>query len=87
MMMMMMMMICNNYIFRCIFKFIFLQPFLSSHLLVFNIPNANYNKIKYCIEYFLSNKKRLIGRVFARWSGGPGFNPRSRHTKDLKDGT
>ena len=29
----------------------------------------------------------LVGRVFAEWSGRPGFNPRSCHTKDFKNGT
>ena len=29
----------------------------------------------------------LVGRVFCQWPGRPGFSPRSRHTKDLKNGT
>ena len=29
----------------------------------------------------------LVGRVFAKWSGRPGFNPRSHHTKNFKNGT
>ena len=34
-------------------------------------------------------KNRLIGLVGSvrQWSGRPGFNPRSRHTKDFKNGT
>ena len=29
----------------------------------------------------------LVGRVFHQWSGRSRFNPRSRHTKDFKNGT
>ena len=29
----------------------------------------------------------LVGRVFANGPERPGFNPRSRHTKDFKNGT
>ena len=29
----------------------------------------------------------LAVRVFAKWPGRPGFNPRSSHTKDSKNGT
>ena len=29
----------------------------------------------------------LEGRVFAQWSGRPGFSPRSGHIKDFKNGT
>ena len=28
-----------------------------------------------------------IGLNVRQWSGRPGFNPRSRHTKDFKNGT
>ena len=42
----------------------------------------------YICYYILFNRLiGLVGRVFAKWIGRPGFNPRSSHTKDFKNGT
>ena len=33
----------------------------------------------------MSNTK--LDRIVRQWSGRPGFNPKSRHIKDFKNGT
>ena len=47
------------------------------------------NSICYYINHYTTSESNqligLMGRVFA--NGGPGFNPKSCHTKDFKNGT
>ena len=38
------------------------------------------------IKVYLNRLIGLVGSVH-QWSGRPGFNPRSNHTKDFKNGT
>ena len=44
------------------------------------------NKNLYSLQYVFS-AHCSIGLSVHQWSGRPGFNPRSRHTKNFKNGT
>ena len=53
------------------------QKFLSISLIFF----------LYSSSFYLYEFIGLVGRVVAKWSEWPGFNPRSRHTTDFNNGT
>ena len=55
------------------------DPFISKqkHFLLFCIIIKKKKK----------KKKTDIGLAVSQWPGRPGFNPRSSHTKDSKNGT
>ena len=59
----------------------------TSSLDTFSIHIINY----FCSKIQCSNLKESMNKSFfyhvRQWSGRPGFNPRSSHTKDFKNGT
>ena len=55
---------------------------IDIELLVFDNNNWTYLNVYKEQQYLCANKL-----VVRQWSARPGFNPRSRYTKDFKNGT
>ena len=68
-----------------------LELFLYMLLKFWDYLNENFSsyKITKWYKFFLKKEAGSLarGESVGQWTGRPGFNPRSRHTKDFKNGT